>query len=485
MASISQVSNVSSRQYYLQAVTNLEDPLFLGQIYSQHPQQKVGLIDLMKFFNFNLTGSMGWDAIPSTNRTHFEAGRYRLNYRVNANVASPGAGNPGTFALLASQADPTGAYWQARVNDTVMLQRTGARGIVTAVNTGVSPWQVTVLPDNAATDIFGGGLTTTDIFIVTGNKFGEGTAGNTGMTRTLESSINYIQRFKEAHKMTGDLRGGFKTRAKINGSVELWYQRDIDETFERHINNMERALIGNADTAYVTTTTSTYADITARQTMTGIWWFAEQNGLNHPYVAGAMTVNDFYTVQSYIVEQSGETGRYIGFCDNEFLKEFQPMVAALDPMGNAKFTPAEFFNPTGGEYNSAAQNKLALHYNWTCIQVLNVKFCFMRLAMLDNPEEFGATGSPYKGSCLLFPYGLTTVQDGRDSKSLPIMSMMYMSMSGYSRFMNSFGINDLEARARGGESMQSNSFDNQERHFLSHVGTDPKVGNLWIRMYRV
>jgi len=496
MATSSAVAaGVERRQYYFDYYNSAIPPDVLNGLVEQNPGQDLGLIDALRFLQISLTKSNdGFTRITQTTRTHYERGRRALNLRPNANVASPGAGNVGTFTILAAQAGPGGQF-RPRVNDRLELARGGIQCIVEAVNEGVSPWTVTVRPLRLLEDVFNGGLLTTDIFMYQGNQFGEGTDGTKGMQDAWEYEAHMIRRFKEASEWTGDMRAITNFYMDTDRNMSVYTDRNLDQAYKRHWLGIGFAMW--TSNPNITSTGGIYADPTARHDVTGIRYYATTNGLNVPYATGSLTVNAFQQIALYYRTEQIPVDRMICFCDSQFqVTEVGNMIAPYDTTGREKFSPIkerdknEVFNPY--KKDASAHETVALNLNFYSFNISGITFNLLPMAAVDNPEQMGATGSQYVGECIIMPYMVqTTVSDtvGTSEKQRMIINPLYaggVNADGeYGRFLNVWKINDLRARQMGFTSSQANSNDGEKYHMLSHVGLDLCAGNSFVRLYPI
>ena len=473
--------------YYGTYYANLRRPDRAKEIYLQHPTERVGLTDFLRRLGFTMGNQAGYSMRTNTTFGHFEEERMQLALRPNAGVADPGAGNTGQFVVLASLADPdTGTpHYPVRVNDKLIHARTGVQMLVTAVTTGAT-WTVDVDPMAVAQSVWAGGLLVTDYFINLGNQWGEGTGPTTGMSHGLVYDEFQMQRFKEATGWTGDMAGAFNTWTDPETNTAYWTNDLMNRAFEHHWYNVSAALWGNDPTV---TNTGGIADATQRQTATGIQWYGSTYGHNEPYIAGTLTITQFRNIAKYLRTTGTGANKMLGFCDVEFQSEIEQMIEAFDPTGIRKFKPnaEEAKNLLAIPGVEGGMYEIMLSLNWNCLETLGTTFMFVPLEALDNPERFGVPGSEYTGGCLMMPYSASVNARNLGSEGeykKPIVELVYAGAEGYSRFLNVFSENNLRARQGDSGSMQSNGFDNEEHHFLSHVGTHPKVGNSWVWLHR-
>lgn len=473
--------------YYGSYYANLQRPDRAKEIYLQHPTEKVGLVDFLRRMGFTMGSKSGYTMKTNTTYGHFEEDRQRLALRPNGNVAAPGAGNAIQIVVNASLVDPdTGTpHYPVRLGEKFVHAASGVQSYVSAINSAVNPWTVDLEPVNLLEDPTGGlGVTATSYFIYIGNQFGEGTDGTTGMTHGLVYDEFSTQRFKEATGWTGDMLGAFNTWVDPETNTAYWYNDLVDRTLTRHWYGISAALYANDPTF----TNTAVTDSTTRQTATGIQWYGSTYGHNEPYIAGTLTITQFRNIAKYLRQQGTGISKVLGFCDVLFQSEIEQMIEAYDPTGLRKFKPnAEEAKSLlaipgveGGMY------EIMLSLNWNCVETLGTTFMFVPLEALDNPERFGVPGSQYAGGCLMMPYSASVNArslGSEDSMSRPIVELTYTGASGYSRFLNTWQENGLAAR-QNGSSIQSNGYDNEKHHFLSHVGTHPKVGNSWVWLHR-
>lgn len=473
--------------YYGTYYSNLVRPDRAKEIFLQHPTEKVGLTDFLRRLGYTMGNKNGYSMRTNVTFGHFEEERMQLAIRPDAQVAGPFL--PGaaiTFAVATGLEDPSTNYFPVRVNDVLEHARSGVQSIVTAINTAVLPWDVTITPKNGSEVAVGVGnnLEANDYFINLGNQFGEGTGPNTGMTHGLVFDEFQVQRFKEATGWTGDMMGVFNTWVDPDTNTAYWYNDLVDRTFNRHWYGISAALWGNDPTFNNPLVT----DTTQQQTATGIQWYGSTYGHNEPYIAGSLTITQFRNIAKYLRQTGTGINKVLGFCDVEFQAEIEAMIEAFDPTGIRKFKPnvEEAKNLLAIPGVEDGMYEMMLSLNWNCIETLGTTFMFIPLEALDNPERFGVPGSQYTGGCLMMPYSASVnarYLGSEESMKRPIVELVYAGAEGYNRFLNVWQENSLTARQNGG-SIQSNGFDNEKHHFLSHVGTHPKVGNSWVWLYR-
>lgn len=384
------------------------------------------------------------------------------SFKVDANVASPGAGASGVYPLHPDSVDAANRIYE-RLYDTVYFQD-GTTAMITGISgLGTATPSVELTP-NVATSALPNVLAG-DEFGIVSNGHSEGSGQPRGRLTKISTYENDLQIIKESLEVTGTemtnmswLQLGGKANAPLytNGLMDLEY---------RMAQAMSGALL------YQERTTNTIVDPTTGneiKTTEGLLPFMRRESPALSVAPGTFTVNDFNTIDKFLDRS---------FTGNNILS-----LIGIDRHQEIEDVLVDYFSDTNIDYTRKVVNDVLFDKNESLAASVNFKiftkserrFLMKRFNQLSNPKQGGVDGgSPVNTTMNLgFFIALNKQKDAKTGEITDNIGCVYKGYGNYSRLSKMWSTG-----AAGPDNMLKTSDEDVRRfHMLSHIGGDWSVG---------
>lgn len=369
---------------------------------------------------FNVLDTLGYKTpVAQTTYQHFEEDWIHQAVHVNANVASPGAGNPISFVLKPTlDLDSANRYF-VQVNDNVMFANQ-VTGLVTGIVAVGATVTVTVQPNQAIDNI--GALNANDTVIIYSDSWAEGTSQPPGhISKPIEYEFS-----TKIIKVTNEVTGSSQTdRAWVDITSDGqslaggWWLKgwQIDTDYEMTA-RMDGALLFDRPN-----TNTTLTNLGNRNT-TGLVPWVRSGGNVDTYNQGFYSIVDFDS-QNEILDQNFAPSEMLSLLGIQLHLEWGNLFQNSFTAGAivyANFSDGKKAADLNMDFNSFSKGERVWHLK--------------RMGIFNHPQFYGAPGYKMPGMGILTPMDSVKNADPQnDSNNIPSIGMRYKALDGYSRQM--------------------------------------------------
>ena len=330
----------------------------------------------------------------------------------------------------------TNTMFPVRLKDTVEIN--GIECQVTAINTGTRVIQVTCTQDGETIP----DIEATDVIIITGNAWEEGSAGSQGReTRTLKNT-GFIQIVKDVYKTTGTALGQ-KSAISVDGK-DYWYMEGINNTRKYMDDMLGLTLLTGRNI------TSNRPEFAITSKTKGVIPAIEDEGITFDYnELTGITVEDFEDFNLELIQNKGA---------NEYMLWTEASVdMQIDRLFRSELNG-------GAVVYSSDMGEKAVNLGYRQFVIGSTTFNKKKFLPFNDKQSLGAV-ERYKGMIVAVPMTTATIyKEGTgDSVDAPALCITYQNVIG-----ESMGFRE---DMYGGAGMAATKPDDiQEVHMRQRIG---------------
>ena len=353
-----------------------------------------------------------------------------------------------------------------RVGDIIMNHH-NELALVTEVGTGGA----SSLANNAtfrATPYNAGNWTataTSDVLIVIGNEYEEGTGQPKGITPTANQYKNSVAIMKESFEVTGSEATNkiwFQVTDPNTGeSGYLWYIKGEADTYKRFMNYCETQMILGKKAANTNLPgTINQGGITGTE---GLLDFMRTGNTQSYNQLSGFNLSDFDAMIRTLDTQRGAKENMM-YCGIDLSLAIDDAVAAMFAGGGIQY----------GAFNGAEEIAVAFGFN----SFTRGGYTFHKKVydMFNYSPMLGAAGYNYAGMGLVIPGD--SQRDVRTREAIPSLRIRYKAAEGYSREMEHF------LTGSAGLAQATDDIDNMKCHYRTERGFEGYASNRFMLIER-
>lgn len=401
---------------------------------------------------------MFWKALNTFNLVknktgrHWEQNRYASKVTVKTSVVSPGAGNPITFNVAASEVDTSSGTAHAFpvVGDDIYDPLTGVTGHITTIVADATNYTVTAALDVSADNW--GAKTAGEVFFVYSSKFDEGTDQPEARAAYWTERTWALRTIKNTTLITGlaDAMGLQPAAFADDGTMLSGYSEVLGRQLE-YLHN--RSIVG----AQILGVDPTNASVPASGD--GMLETFLNRAVNYDYGA-AITTDDLYGVLDQL-RVNGIHNDYVCWLGYPVFNELEQDLTTESANVNIEAARRSLGAAMFGYEKDVNMMNLTFSYNAVVISGTN-------LALKNNeitydPTLFNVDRAVFKTYGFIFPAGTMTDAAGGRRKAF---ACNYTAQPGVGTRMSRLW------NTGGASARRTNSIDNNQWNILSECGWD-------------
>ena len=411
-----------------------------------------------------------------------------VNNIVVGSIVTPstGAGTNVTFALDATSmytntmpGSVAGQFsYIAEMDVLSLIDGSQCQVIKGGVNTSVNPFQITVRPSLAATDLAGKIVAGGRYWIPT-NAFGEGTNGAKPKTPRVFRYSNNTQIIKSKFAETGTSATNKLPFKNIEAQEGSFMVLGLDATERLHFNRISNALFfGKQSDNLTVLSDSTGYNVPNKMTQ-GFDDYVSTYGNILPYTTGSFDMDDFDAITEIFNRERVGTKNILMTVAfnldsqiNTLLKDYMDNTCFKYAAASWPFKPqiGPMVDEMGGEEN------FFLWLDFAGIKKNSYNIIKKHQFELDSIQEAGSTGYPWPNVGYAVPIETFRNKDGSDGW-LPTIGYKYKALNGYSR--------EMSLGWTGGAAVMNKAtseLDAYQLDITSEIAFDPGLGNQMVKI---
>ena len=366
----------------------------------------------------------------------WEEGYIWDTFKVRANVAAPGAGNPIVIVVAAASMTADNKFFP-QANDVVLFKNQ-ATGFIRSVDKTTDPTApaLTIVPFVVGTDI--GAVVAGEEIVVATNAWGEGAGMPQGRVTKPTMRTGHLTSVRTALDVSGtEMTNATRLKRLSDGSGNFlgWYDFEKQVYLDfRHSGKISRTLLISELTTNITQVldaTSTMGSAVAHGTE-GLITAMNARAIPYTKASGALVLDDFYAMDLALTKEYNN-GNVIALCGNKRLQNITKILLAANYSTGIDLTVnSGVVGDATGDFTTPRGRAMAIGFQSFDTGVRT--WHFKNMWEFNDPKGLGATGFPYQDMMAVFPSGKTT--DAKDrNKLVPYSSAAYKKLGDYSRRM--------------------------------------------------
>ena len=401
--------------------------------------------------------------IGAETHSAFVEGRF---WSVITAMDSPAASAPGGTQDITIDVDASNRFFP-KVGNIIMYEGAGnITGSIVAVDVAVpaSP----VITVQAAAGVTLPAVTATHEIAIITSAWGEGT-GQPNSSVKLYDRLDYqLQIIKDAKGWTGSqLTNNAWVDVSEYGTGFDWYNVGMADLDAAQYRLEENALLLGSGGTYTVASTTGLVDAEGDGTYTetkGIMpWIRERGHIDSTVTATNWDITDLDDVDDYLKTQGDVSPIVLGYVGGLLARRISSQLGTLQGFGrDATNTLSQYIGGQG--YDAVAAHSRAVNMSFMEYQNINRTYAFREIASFSDSTGLGAANYNFNQYSIWLP--MANITDGKSGAKMPLVSILYKELGGYSRRREMFTI----AGAGGNSASYNSEIDKKKINMRSHIG---------------
>ena len=406
------------------------------------------------------------DEMPVSSETHsvFQEGRYWNKAIVNdaGGVTQSAPGGSQTFIIAV---DDNNAFFPKVGHTVIYSGANNISGSITAVDT-TTPALPTITVQ-AAAGVTLPAMVDEQELIINSSAWGEGTNQPKPSVKNYERIDAHFQIIKDTVGWTGtQLTNKAWVDISEYGGKFNWYNVGMADIDARQYRLEEGALLLGGGGIYTVNENTGLVDnehgTTFRETMGMIPRIRQSGGVDSTVTAANWVITDLDDIHNYMTAQGDSSPVIMGWVGSRLGSRISGQLGTLSTYTKDGQSLSQYIGGWG--YDDAEVKSRAVNMSYMEYQDINRTYAFRNVWSFSDTMGYGADGYNFNQYGIWFP--LTNVTDGKTKAKLPLVSVMYKELDGYSRRREGFGL-----QGAGGNPETYNIETDVKKFFMrSHIG---------------